>query len=88
MPSIKPCDEACPKCGSSDATHIYHKKGTTFRGSSTGLSNWMRQSEFIKQDETDKQRYMVIKEGIFHSCNCCKYGWVSEVVKSDNITGE
>ena len=69
---MKPCDEACPKCGSSDI-HRRHRMLGDDDHAVCGPSGKRRSSVFINR--SDPYYHPVVDECIAHHCRSCQYYW-------------
>lgn len=69
-----PCEEPCPKCGSSDVNRQYRAKGEYIKNE--------------KYDRCENKfaggrgfSYYAFREHIDNHCRCCHYRWQSRIMK-------
>ena len=72
---VRPCDEACLKCGSKDIHRKYRKKGERW---SVGDRADEPFSKFINADGWWRE---AVRDCITHHCRTCQYDWQSRTLR-------
>lgn len=68
--SMKPCEEACPKCGSSDAYRQFFPKGGRIEDPSETITSQLEYVTF--------RVYNAKQDVMFHHCRTCQYEWLGK----------
>lgn len=73
----KPCDEPCPKCGSSDVWREFWGKDA-----GRDAKNWATTEG--KYERADGHRLFATRDHLRNTCRCCQYYWKSLPLKKPN----
>lgn len=73
----KPCDEPCPKCGSSDVWREFWKKDE-----GRDAKKWNTVEG--KYEWADGHRLFATRDHLRNLCRCCSYAWKTLPLKKHN----